>query len=73
MKRLNKLYRGKNYATDILSFEAPEEGTLGELVLCLPTIRSQARRTGLGEKGELGYASARRVALVGVRSRKKGR
>jgi probable rRNA maturation factor len=55
MKRLNKLYRGKNYATDILSFEAPEEGTLGELVLCLPTIRSQARRTGLGEKGELGY------------------
>lgn len=54
MKRLNKLYRGKNYATDILSF-APKEGTLGELVLCLPTIRSQARRNGLGTKEELGY------------------
>lgn len=55
MKRMNKLYRGKDYATDILSFEPVEESGLGELVLCLPTIRSQSRRTGLSERGELGY------------------
>jgi probable rRNA maturation factor len=55
MKRMNKMYRGKDYATDILSFEAGEPGVVGELVLCLPTIRSQSRRTGLSERGELGY------------------
>lgn len=55
MKRLNRLYRDKNYATDILSFETPDEDTIGELVLCLPTIRAQSRRTGLSACGELGY------------------
>ncbi|MBX3022084.1 MAG: rRNA maturation RNase YbeY [Bdellovibrionales bacterium] len=55
MKRMNRMYRGKDYATDILSFESAEEQTIGELVLCLPTIRSQSRRTGLSERGELGY------------------
>jgi probable rRNA maturation factor len=38
-----------------LSFEAADPSTVGELVLCLPTIRAQAKRTGLGERGELGY------------------
>lgn len=55
MKRMNKLYRGKDYATDVLSFETPEENVVGELVLCLPVLHSQSRRTGLGERGELGY------------------
>lgn len=55
MKRMNNQYRGKDYATDILSFESAEEETVGELVLCLPTIRAQAKRTGLSERGELGY------------------
>ena len=55
MKRMNKLYRGKDYATDVLSFETPEEGVIGELVLCQPVLRSQSRRTGLSERGELGY------------------
>ena len=26
-----------------------------ELVLCLPVIRAQSKRTGLSERGELGY------------------
>jgi probable rRNA maturation factor len=55
MKRLNSQYRGKDYATDILSFESADPSCVGELVLCPPTIRAQARRTGLGERGELGY------------------
>lgn len=55
MKRLNLLYRGKNYATDVLSFETADEDSLGELVLCWPTIKSQSERTGLSPRGELGY------------------
>lgn len=55
MKRMNKMYRGRDYATDILSFESQDEDSVGELILCLPTIRSQSRRTGLSERGEMGY------------------
>ena len=55
IRRLNRLYRRKDYETDILSFEPAEESSLGELVLCLPIIKEQSRRTGLSERGELGY------------------
>lgn len=55
MKRLNHQYRGKDYATDILSFESAEEDVVGELVLCLTTINAQSMRTGLSKRGELGY------------------
>lgn len=55
MKKLNLQYRKKNYATDILSFEAAEPEGLGELVLCLKTIITQSKRTGLSPRGELGY------------------
>jgi probable rRNA maturation factor len=47
MRKLNKMYRGKGYATDILSFHPPKvfqkNGFLGELVICLPVLKSQAR------------------------------
>lgn len=55
MKRLNHLYRGKDYATDVLSFESAEVDSVGELVICPSVIRSQSKRTGLSERGELGY------------------
>lgn len=55
MRKMNRQYREKDYATDVLSFQPAEPSSLGELVLCLPTIRSQAKRTGLSERGELGY------------------
>lgn len=55
IRRMNRLYRRKDYSTDILSFAPAEENALGELVLCLPIIRQQSRRTGLSERGELGY------------------
>lgn len=60
MKKINKQFRGKEYATDVLSFES--EGlshekalSLGELVLCMPVIKRQAREHGLSFKEELGY------------------
>jgi rRNA maturation RNase YbeY len=47
MKRLNQKYRGKNYVTDVLSFPAPAPirkiGFIGELVICLPVLKAQAR------------------------------
>lgn len=55
IRRLNRLYRRKDYSTDILSFEGADETSAGELVICLPVIRRQARRTGLSERQELGY------------------
>jgi len=55
IRRLNRLYRRKDYSTDILSFEPAEPASMGELVLCLPIIRKQSRRSGLTEQGELGY------------------
>jgi ssRNA-specific RNase YbeY (16S rRNA maturation enzyme) len=54
IRRLNRLYRRKDYSTDILSFAPAESSCAGELVLCLPIIRRQSKRTGLSEKGELG-------------------
>jgi probable rRNA maturation factor len=47
MTRLNSAYRGKNRPTDVLSFTSPEifqrQGLLGELVICLPVLKRQAR------------------------------
>jgi probable rRNA maturation factor len=57
MRELNARYRGKRYATDILSFEAPKPfraaGLLGELVICAPTLRAQAREQGHPVRKEL--------------------
>lgn len=55
IKALNREYRGKNYATDVLSFESGEPGVLGELVLCPQVLRKQALDTGLSYNQELGY------------------
>jgi rRNA maturation RNase YbeY len=50
MRKLNLQYRGKDSATDVLSFPAPpvfrRQGLLGELVICTPVARRQAREYG---------------------------
>ncbi|MGZ3688174.1 MAG: rRNA maturation RNase YbeY [Bdellovibrionota bacterium] len=47
MSRLNKVYRGRDYPTDVLSFPSPglfrAEGHLGEIIICLPTLKAQAK------------------------------
>ena len=46
-RRLNREFRGKDYATNVLSFaygKAPGDGALtGDLVLCAPVVRTEAR------------------------------
>lgn len=48
IKRLNKAFRGKNKATDVLSFPAPEEfaGVAGDLAVSLDTAARQAQEHG---------------------------
>ncbi|MSQ70867.1 MAG: rRNA maturation RNase YbeY [Betaproteobacteria bacterium] len=47
-RRLNRLYRGRDYATNVLSFRY-ERGTgiaVGDLLLCAPVIAREAREQG---------------------------
>jgi probable rRNA maturation factor len=57
MASLNRRWMGKSYATDVLSFPAPAffrgQGILGELVICGPTLRRQAREQGHPARSEL--------------------
>jgi probable rRNA maturation factor len=43
-KRLNRKFRGKNYATNVLSF--PYGRGSGDVVLCHPVIAKEAREQG---------------------------
>jgi probable rRNA maturation factor len=57
MIQLNSSYRGKSYATDVLSFPTlspfRDAGQLGDLVVCLPTLKSQAKALGHKPEQEL--------------------
>ena len=55
MARMNELYRGKAYATDVLSFEPAEPDSLGELVICPQVVYEQSARTGLSRREELAF------------------
>ena len=74
IKDLNKIYRGKDEATDILSFALdesrdfpPDEGrrsgrhTPGDIVISLETMRKNARRFQVEEDEEL-----RRLLIHGI-------
>lgn len=54
-RELNKTYRGRDYATDVLSFSDSQPGVLGELAICPEVVRSNAVEHGLGFDEELGY------------------
>ena len=44
---LNSLFRGKDYATNVLAFVYDEQGTLtGDIVLCAPVLRHEAKAQG---------------------------
>lgn len=58
IKSLNSLYRRKNRVTDVLAFGdffAPggEKDFLGEIAICLPQARRQAKAYGVSLKQEL--------------------
>jgi probable rRNA maturation factor len=47
-RRLNRRYRGKDYATNVLSFPyaAGREEVSGDLVICAPVVAREAREQG---------------------------
>lgn len=46
--KLNRDFRGRNYATNVLTFAYPEHSPLqGDIVLCVPVLREEAKRGGL--------------------------
>ena len=60
MRKLNRQFRGKNYATDVLSFPAQPEvfekdlkASLGEVVISLDRAAAQARENGLTFTNEM--------------------
>lgn len=60
IKHLNRQFRGKNYATDVLSFRAqPEpfetngEANLGEVVISIDRAAAQARENGFALANEI--------------------
>ncbi len=57
MRKLNREHRGKNAATDVLSFPSdPEKGAfphLGDIVISLPTADKMARKFGVSRRREV--------------------
>lgn len=54
-KKINFEFRGRNYATDVLSFDSVDPGSLGELVMCPEVLKKQAQEHQLTYQQELGY------------------
>lgn len=55
IKKLNKLYRGKDKPTDVLSFEAPKglpsfENFLGDVIISVQTAKKNAKQDGVSFK-----------------------
>jgi probable rRNA maturation factor len=86
MRALNRQFRGKDYATDVLSFPAEARGFLGDVVIAAGVAKKQAKAQGHGLKTEirilalhgllhlLGYdheADDGKMARVEARLRKK--
>jgi probable rRNA maturation factor len=54
LRRLNREFRGKDYATDVLSFPSDDRSYLGDLAISLARARQQARAYGHSIENELG-------------------
>ena len=54
LRRLNRDFRGKDYATDVLSFPSDDaNGHLGDIAISLGRARAQAREFGHGIEQEI--------------------
>lgn len=52
IKKLNKIYLKKNRVTDVLSFQGQNK-FLGEIVICFPQLKKQAKKLGNSLKKEI--------------------
>jgi probable rRNA maturation factor len=54
-QKINFEFRGKDYATDVLSFDSMEPNSFGELVMCPDVLKRQSKEHKLTYQEELGY------------------
>ncbi len=57
-RKLNFRYRGKDKATNVLSFPDTGRPSVGEVVLCLPVIKQEAKTSDRGLKEYFQYILA---------------
>ncbi|MGM0500997.1 MAG: rRNA maturation RNase YbeY [Bacillota bacterium] len=55
IEELNKKYRGKDEATDVLSFPQEDEELLGDVIVCVPRAVEQADEYNHSLSRELGF------------------
>lgn len=53
IKELNKKYRNKNKATDVLSFPMEEDADAGDIFICLPFAKKQAKSENISIETKL--------------------
>jgi probable rRNA maturation factor len=53
MRALNRQFRGRDYATDVLSFPSDERGFMGDIVIASGVSKRQARDAGHSIQTEL--------------------
>ncbi len=58
IQRLNKQYRHKDYATDVLTFPDGYLNNLGDVFVSIPKMIEQSTEYGHSEKRELGFLVA---------------
>lgn len=46
-RELNHAYRGKDYATNVLTFPLNDKPLMGDIVLCVPVVEMEAARQGI--------------------------
>lgn len=61
MRKLNRRYRKKDKATDVLAFPMGEDGILGDIAISTETAKRNAKRFGVTYKNEL-----KRLVIHGV-------
>ncbi|UYL09217.1 rRNA maturation RNase YbeY [Bdellovibrio sp. SKB1291214] len=54
-QKINNEFRGRDYATDVLSFDSMDPSSFGELVMCPEVLKKQAKEHKLTFQKELGY------------------
>ena len=45
-RRLNRAFRGRDYATNVLTFVYAKAPLAGDIVICAPVVEREARRQG---------------------------
>lgn len=64
-RQLNSVYAGNDYPTDVLSFDYDQENSeLGDIAICLPIAKQQAKQAGTTISDELMLLSVHGVLHV---------